>query len=67
MNMTGNNKKFTLSNSAYYASLFGACILAFGIGLVVAKFMNDKVGYVAILIGAALHGWGMMKVQKENS
>ncbi len=47
------------------ASLFGAAILAFGLGTLLSNYFN---GYAALIIifGALLHSLGMYKVHKKE-
>lgn len=49
------------------ASTFGAGILGFGIGALLAGFARRYAPWI-ILFGAALHGWGMYRMHtgKEN-
>jgi hypothetical protein len=47
------------------ASLFGACFIAFGLGVIFAEMARDF-SYPLILIGIASHGWGMYRIHRRN-
>lgn len=49
----------------WQASLFGACFIAFGLGILFAD-LTRPFSWVIILIGIALHGWGMYKIHIRN-
>lgn len=65
MHQTSNNPMRQMKYSEYLASIFGACFIAFALGI----WLSATVGWLAIpafVIGLVLHGWGMYKVQKRN-
>lgn len=49
----------------WQASLFGACFIAFGLGVLFADFAQSF-SLIVILIGIALHSWGMYKIHQRN-
>ena len=46
----------------WQASLLGASVIAFGLGVLLSKYFNNKVAWSAIIIGVFLHGWGMYRM-----
>lgn len=50
----------------YEASIFGACFIAFGLGVVFAGYFQ-KFAFLLILIGIVVHGWGMFKILQRNT
>lgn len=60
------DKKLTHATTMeWYASLFGACFVAFGLGLILASSLEAYTGWI-ILFGIGLHGWGMFKIHQRN-
>lgn len=51
--------------SEWQSSLWGACSIAFGLGVLSARIF-EPYAYVLILIGIILHGWGMYKIHQRN-
>ncbi len=49
----------------WQASLFGACFIAFGLGVLFAN-LAKPFSLLIILVGIALHGWGMYKIHIRN-
>lgn len=49
----------------WQASLFGACFIAFGLGVLFANFAQSF-SLIIILIGIILHSWGMYKIHQRN-
>ena len=49
----------------WQASLFGACFIAFGLGILLASYFQTFALFI-ILIGIILHSWGMYKIHKRN-
>jgi UPF0716 family protein affecting phage T7 exclusion len=52
--------------SEYLASIFGACFIDFALGI----WLAGAIGWLAtpaFVLGLAVHGWGMYKVQNRNS
>ena len=49
----------------WLASLFGACAIAFGLGLLLADYVSDFAP-VFIVIGGLIHAWGMYRTHKTN-
>jgi hypothetical protein len=49
----------------YQASLFGATIAALGAGALFPKLLESAAPYL-VLIGVALHGWGMYRMHVRN-
>ncbi len=46
------------------ASLFGACFVAFGLGVLFANYFQS-IALMIILIGIILHSWGMYKIHQK--
>lgn len=59
------NTNITAKYGEWQASLFGACFIAFGLGVLLSRYFDNFI-WVVILIGILLHGWGMSKVYKMN-
>lgn len=51
--------------SEWQASLFGACFIAFGLGVLFAE-TAESFSLLVILIGIVLHSWGMYKIHQRN-
>ncbi len=51
--------------SEWQASLWGACFIAFGLGVLLAQY-GQRLAIVAILLGVGMHGWGMYKIHQRN-
>lgn len=51
--------------SEYLASLFGACIVAFGLGIVLGDYVAG-LAWIFIIVGIAIHAWGMYKTHGRN-
>lgn len=49
----------------WQASLFGACFIAFGLGIMLASYFSTF-AFIIILVGIILHSWGMYKIQQRN-
>jgi len=49
----------------WQASLFGACGIALGLGILFEKYLLNIAPFL-IIIGIILHGWGMYKIHKRN-
>lgn len=60
-----NDKLTKAKYIEWQASLFGACFIAFGLGILFASFMGAFV-YIIILIGIVMHSWGMYKMHQRN-
>ena len=56
--MVKSSKEITLS-------VFGAGILGFGLGILLAGYLQ-KFAIWLILIGIIMHGWGMYKMHSKN-
>jgi hypothetical protein len=50
----------------WQASLWGACFIAYGLGALLYRFFPQTLVYIAILIGIALHSWGMYRIHHRN-
>lgn len=51
--------------SEWLSSLFGACMVAFGLGILLSEPMQFITWYI-IIAGVILHGWGMYRMNKRN-
>lgn len=49
----------------WQASLWGACSIAFGLGILLSSYFG-QLAIILILIGIALHSWGMYKIHQRN-
>lgn len=49
----------------WQASLFGACFIAFGLGILLASYFV-AFALLIILIGIVIHSWGMYKIHQRN-
>ncbi len=62
-------KKVTkLTNATYgewQASLWGACAIAFGLGVLFAGYF-EGISLILLAIGIPLHSWGMYKIHQRN-
>lgn len=62
-------KKDKLTKATYgewQASLFGALFIAFGVGALWGSLL-EKYILIIIIIGIALHSWGMYKIHQRNT
>ncbi|OHA64225.1 MAG: hypothetical protein A2842_00255 [Candidatus Wildermuthbacteria bacterium RIFCSPHIGHO2_01_FULL_48_25] len=51
--------------SEWLASLFGACFVAFALGVMFAGFAKPFAPWV-LIIGIIMHSWGMYKTHQRN-
>jgi uncharacterized membrane protein HdeD (DUF308 family) len=49
----------------WQASLFGACGIALGLGVLFAPYLESWALWL-IIIGVIMHGWGMYRIHKRN-
>lgn len=49
----------------WLASLFGACAIALGLGIVFSKYLSSDAPLL-ILLGIILHAWGMYRIHQRN-
>lgn len=49
----------------WQASLFGACFIAFGLGILLESYFA-AFALLIILIGIVMHSWGMYKIHQRN-
>ncbi|CAN5395920.1 hypothetical protein BH09PAT4_BH09PAT4_00160 [soil metagenome] len=50
----------------WQASLWGACCIAFGFGVLLNEFFDGIWVWLIILTGVVLHAWGMQRTNKRN-
>lgn len=50
----------------WQASLWGACFIAFGLGVLLNQIFDGIWVWLIIIAGAALHAWGMQRTNKRN-
>lgn len=50
----------------WLGSLLGACLIAFALGVWAADLLGGLAPAV-LLVGVAVHGWGMTAVHRRNS
>lgn len=63
--MHTKEKLTTAKYSEWLASLFGACFIAFALGVVLSEYL----GFLAVplfIIGILLHVWGMHNTYQRN-
>lgn len=63
--LSNNEKLVSAKYSEWQASLFGAIFVAFGVGVLLQRFVSPW-AWLIIILGAVLHGWGMSKMYKRN-
>lgn len=64
--MSKKSSAFTKATyNEWLASIFGACFIAFGLGVLLAKYFSGF-AYIIILVGIIVHSWGMYKVHQRN-
>ncbi len=51
--------------SEWQFSLWGACFIAFALGVLLASYFQ-RFAFVVIVIGIGMHGWGMYKIHQRN-
>lgn len=51
--------------SEWLSSLFGACMIAFSLGILLADTLRFMTYYI-LIAGVLLHGWGMYRMNKRN-
>ena len=49
----------------WLASLFGACLVAFALGVWLHEVF-DSLAWAILLVGVALHSWGMYATYQRN-
>lgn len=49
----------------WQASLFGACLIAFGLGAIMTTYVQKYTLWI-ILLGVIMHAWGMYKTHQRN-
>lgn len=54
------NRMFTAKYTDYLISLTGACVIAFGLGVVVGDAIANF-GWLLILLGTVVHAFGMYR------
>lgn len=50
----------------WLASLVGACGVTLGLGIYFAEYLGAAAPWL-LLLGVALHGWGMYKIRQHNT
>jgi hypothetical protein len=64
--MAEQSEKFTKAKySEWQASLWGACFIAFGLGVLLAHYFRSFALFI-LLLGVGLHSWGMYKTHQRN-
>lgn len=63
--MHSNQKLTKAKYSEWLGSLFGACFIAFGLGVLLHRFFGSWV-WLIIVVGILLHTWGMKKTYERN-
>jgi hypothetical protein len=49
----------------WQASIFGACFIAFGLGVLAASYFRSWTLWI-IVLGVISHSWGMYKIHQRN-
>ncbi|MBL8030265.1 MAG: hypothetical protein JNN11_03385 [Candidatus Doudnabacteria bacterium] len=58
--------KFTKAKyGEWQASLFGACGIALGVGILLAPYIHSWALWL-VIIGAVLHAWGMYRIRNQK-
>lgn len=52
--------------SEWLSSLMGACMIAFGLGILFAESLRFLTWYL-LIAGVVLHAWGMYRMNKRNT
>ncbi len=53
------------TTSEWYCSIFGACFIAFALGVLFAGYFSSYSVFIMIL-GIVMHSWGMYRIHKRN-
>lgn len=61
-----NGKLLSAKYGEWQASLFGACFIAFGLGVLLSSVIVGNVAWAIIIVGVILHSWGMSKIYERN-
>jgi uncharacterized membrane protein HdeD (DUF308 family) len=60
-------EKFTKAKyGEWQASLFGACGIALGLGVLLAPYLHSW-ALLFITVGVIMHGWGMYQIHQRNN
>ncbi len=59
------NEIIKVKYSEWLASIFGACFIAFGLGILVSKWFGSW-AWIILVIGLFMHSWGMYKINQRN-
>jgi len=63
------NKREKLQKARYsewLASLFGACFIAFALGMLFIKYF-ETFTWPLLIVGILMHGWGMYQIHQHNT
>ncbi|OGL24909.1 hypothetical protein A2884_02145 [Candidatus Saccharibacteria bacterium RIFCSPHIGHO2_01_FULL_48_12] len=52
--------------SVWQASLLGACAIAFGLGILLAGYFSSTFGWLVIIVGVLIHGYGMYRMYSRK-
>jgi hypothetical protein len=63
--MKNNSSLTTAKYGEWMASLFGACIIAFVLGVWLHEYFSPY-AWIIVAIGVGLHSYGMFKMYKRN-
>jgi hypothetical protein len=63
--LKSEKKLVSAKYSEWQASLFGACFIAFGLGVLLQRFFGVS-AWLIVVVGILLHGWGMNRTYKRN-
>lgn len=64
--MSKHNKIIRAQYSVWQASLFGACAIALGLGILLANYVSDTFAWLLIIGGVLIHGLGMYRMYKNK-
>lgn len=63
-----NSEKLTKAKyGEWQLSLWGACLIAGGVGVFLAPYLATWVVLMTMLLGIIMHGVGMYKIHQRNS
>lgn len=63
------NRRVKLQKAKYsewLISFFGACFIAFSLGMLLVKYFENLI-WPLLITGIFLHGWGMYQIHQHNS
>ena len=59
-------KLISAQYSIWQASLFGASAIAFGLGVLLAGYVDSSWAWALIILGVLVHGYGMYRMYNSK-